>query len=136
MRVAASLGVTAAAAVACAPPAVTRVQDPAGAHRFEILAVGDTTFTMLVSGAPWVRGGQIGLAVDPRRRDALVARFLVQGRQADTAVALVTGQTARVATTHIALLNVPPARVSRFEAFWLGVVAGGALGAAAAILAR
>jgi hypothetical protein len=118
---------------ACAPPRVTHVNDPSSARRFEILDTKDTTFSFLATGAGWVRAGDAGIAVDPRRDDALVARFVVQGRVADTVRALITGQTARVTTSHVALLSSPHSVLLRERAFWLGVVAGGALGAGAAL---
>ena len=121
---------------ACAPPRVTHVTDPSSARRFEILDAKDTTFTFLTPGAPWVREGDAGVAVDPKRNDALVARFVVQKRVADTATALVTGQTTRVATTHVALLASPRSVLLREKAFWLGMLAGGTLGAGAALAAR
>lgn len=134
----AALGAVAVALAtgACATPRVAGVRDPAGARRFEILAVGDSTFSFLAAGAPWVRAGIPGIAVDPRRRDALVARFAVTARVADTATALVTGQTAHVAGFHVALLEAPRPRMSRRQAFWLGVLTGGAFGAAAVTVAR
>jgi hypothetical protein len=59
----------------------------------------------------------------------LVARFVVQGRLVDTATALITGQTSRVATTHIALLDAPRVRTLRQQTFWLGTLFGVLLGA-------
>jgi len=126
----------AAVGCACAPPHVTAVRDPAGARRFEIIDAGDSTFKFIVAGTPWVRGGDVGVAVDPRRRDALVARFVVQTRVADTATALITGQTARVTATHVALLDVPRRRPLTQRAFWWGVFTGGVLGAGTALVIR
>jgi hypothetical protein len=124
------------AAAACAPRRVVQTPDHAGAHRFEILDVGDSTFRFLVVGRPWVRPGVVGIAVDPRRRDALVARFVVQQRVADTASALVTGQTARVTPMHVALLDPPRQRFGARDAFWLGVLSGGVVGTAVTLLMR
>ena len=119
-----ALGLAALGAAACAPPRVTSVRDPAGARRFEIIDVGDSSFRFLAAGTRWVRDGDVGVAVDPRRRDALVAQFVVQRRVADTATALITGQTARVATQHVALLDPPSYRTLRQRPFWWGVLAG------------
>lgn len=124
------------ALAACAPPRVTGVRDPAGARRFEILDAADSTFKFVVTGTKWIRAGQAGIAVDPRRRDALVAQFVVQRRVADTATALITGQTARVAPQHVVLIDPPRTRLVRRRDFWMGVLTGGLLGAGAALTAR
>lgn len=115
--------------------------DPSTALRFEIVEVGDSTFTFLAPAAPWARAGTQGLAVDPRRRDVLVAAFDVLALRGDTAVALVTGQTARVTTDHIALLERPPAppppkRRSYAEGMGAGAAIGLVLGIVAGLLAR
>lgn len=107
--------------------------DPSTAVRFEIVAVGDSTFHLLAPDARWLREGMIGIVVDPRRRDVLVARFTLLGLRADTADALVTGQTMRVSTDHVALVARPapaPQIVRRIERrrFWTGAIVGGALG--------
>jgi hypothetical protein len=127
---AAALGTLSVAA--CASSTYARLPDPASARRFEIVAVGDSTFDFLVGGARWVRTGVVGIAVDPRRRDALVARFVVQRRAGNRAVALVTGQTANVTPGHVALLSPAKRGVLAQRAFWVGLLAGGAAGAAAA----
>ncbi len=107
--------------------------DPATAVRFEIVAAGDSTFQLLAPAHPWLRVGMTGSVVDPRRRDVLVARFTLLGVHADTVDALVTGQTMRVSTDHVALLTRPPVpprvieRVVR-RRFWTGAAVGGALG--------
>jgi hypothetical protein len=120
----------------CAPIRVRGVPDPAGARRFEILDVRDSTFRFLLRGTRWVQAGADGVTVDPQRRDALVARFIVRGRLADTATAVITGQTSRVTSTHVALLDAPPPRVSRRELFWLGALSGSVIGLAAGLAIR
>jgi hypothetical protein len=103
--------------------------DPSTALRFEIVAVSDSTFSFLAAAAPWARTGTQGLAVDPRRRDVLVAAFDVLEQRADTVVALVTGQTARVTTDHVALLERPPVPPPpRRRSFRQGFGTGGAIG--------
>jgi hypothetical protein len=124
------------ASAACAPRRVAGVSDPAGARRFEIIAAGDSTFKFIVAGTRWLRNGDVGVVVDPRRRDVLVARFLVQRRVADTASALITGQTARVTPLHVALLDPPRARLLGQRQFWWGLLTGGLVGAGAAITFR
>lgn len=113
--------------------------DPATAVRFEIVAVGDTTFQLLLSNGAWVRPGMVGIVVDPRRRDVLVARFTLLALRADSGDALVTGQTMPVSTDHVALLArpaVPPRVIRRVEhrRFWTGAAIGAALGLIAGIL--
>ncbi|MBV9879130.1 MAG: hypothetical protein JO180_01485 [Gemmatirosa sp.] len=115
---------------------VSQFPNPAGAHRFEILAVADSTFAFLTGDAPWVRAGLAGISVDPQRRDALVARFVVQRRIGDTATALVTGQTGHLTPSYVALLEPPRVGMVRQRGFWIGLLTGGAAGAATAILAR
>ena len=107
--------------------------DPTTAVRFEVVAVGDSTFQFLAPDARWLREGMMGIVVDPRRRDVLVARFTLLGVRADTADALVTGQTMRVSTDHVALVARPPVApriIRRIERrrFWTGAAVGGALG--------
>ena len=113
--------------------------DPATAVRFEIVSVGDSTFAFLAPNAPWLTAGSSGIAVDPRRRDILVARFRVLTRQMDTATALVTGQTTRLVTEHVALVSRPPAPpivLRRIEQrrFWAGAAVGAVFGVIAGLL--
>lgn len=143
----ASTGSPTAPAATTTAPADTSARrprvDPARAQRFEIVAVGDSTFSFLALRAPWVAAGKRGIAVDPRRRDALVARFEVLARRADTTMALVTGQTQRVTTDLVALLERPPVdtvvradtvRVVRRTSFWTGAAAGVVLGVLGGLL--
>ena len=101
------------------------------AYRFPITAVGDSTFSFEVANNHWVKKGLRGIAVDPQRRDALVARFKVLSVNGGTATALVTGQTTRLSPEHAALIERQPPPFYRRRSFWLGVVVGGAIGAAA-----
>ncbi len=94
------------------------------AVRFEIASAGDSTFSFVVGRTDWVERGRRGIAVDPRRRDALIARFVVIGVDSGQATALVTGQTTRVTTDHVALLVRPPITWFHHEKFWAGAVAG------------
>ena len=102
--------------------------------RFEIIAVSDTTLSFRSGDAHWVRRDQTGSAVDPRRRDALVARFRVVRVRNGVATALVTGQTTAVSTDHVATLREPPRSWFRAPTFWAGLLVGGALGATAALV--
>jgi hypothetical protein len=96
--------------------------------RFFISAVGDTTFTFAVPSDPWVIPGAEGLAIDPARRDSLVARFRVVRVEWGEALAVITGQTTAITTEHVALLRMPEAPWYRRPAFWLGLIAGTGLG--------
>lgn len=104
------------------------------AYRFEIAKVGDSTFTFTFPKAShgWVKPGMEGIAVDPERRDALVARFRILRVKEGSATALVTGATTRVNDRHVALLERPTTPFYRRGTFWLGTVLGAAVGALAA----
>lgn len=97
--------------------------------RFEITQVGDTTFRFSRGTAGWVRIGTTGIAVDPKRRDALVARFRIARIDSGLVTAVITGQTTRVATEHIAVLSVPPKPWWKGITFWAGTVFGVVVGA-------
>jgi hypothetical protein len=108
---------------------------PRDAARFELRPVADTALRLAVAEVRWIRAGLEGIAVDPARGDALVARFRVVRVAADSATGLVTGQTTRLSAQHVALL-VPPTRPWwRVRLFWLGAAGGGILGAALGALA-
>jgi hypothetical protein len=96
--------------------------------RFEITQVGDTTFRFPRGTAAWVTPGRTGIAVDPRRRDVLVARFRVIRIDSGLVTALVTGQTTRVATEHIAVMSEPPKPWYKGITFWGGAVFGTIIG--------
>jgi hypothetical protein len=104
------------------------------AARFQIDSVGDSTFTFGVGEQDWVARRLRGIAVDPRRRDALVARFVVWRVEEGVATALITGETTRLRTEHVAVLRPPPRRWYRETRFWIGTAVGlvaGVLGSAA-----
>ena len=97
--------------------------------RFEITQVGDTTFRFPRGNAGWVKPGEEGTAVDPRRRDALVARFRVARVDSGMVTAVVTGQSTRVATEHIAVMTEPQKPWYKSITFWGGTVLGVVIGA-------
>jgi hypothetical protein len=97
--------------------------------RFEITQVGDTTFRFPRGTAGWVRAGNSGIAVDPRRRDVLVASFRVIRVDSGMVTALVTGQSTRVVTEHIAVMTEPQKPWYKTLTFWGGVVMGVVFGA-------
>lgn len=97
--------------------------------RFEITQVGDSTFRFPRGTASWVKVGTTGIAVDPRRRDVLVARFRVARVDSGLVTAVITGQTTPIATEHIAVLAEPPKPWWKGITFWAGTVFGVVLGA-------
>jgi len=123
----------AALLTAVTAPAALGAQAPDGAVRFEIQAVDDSTFTFAVGPRDWVKPRQRGIAVDPRRRDVLVARFVVWRVDRDTATALITGETTRLSPEHMVLLHPPPPRWFRTSLFWIGAAIGAAAGALSAL---
>jgi hypothetical protein len=104
-----------------------------GDRRFQLVAADDSTVSFLAPREPWVREGMYGIAVDPARRDALVARLYVLARSADTTVALVTGQTTRMSAEYVAIFRRPTTPMLRQQSFWGGLAAGIAVGLGAAI---
>ncbi len=113
-------------------PARARAQETA--CRFEIASVGDSTVLLSTEKHEWVHTGQKGIAVDPMRHDALVARFLILKVDAahKRALAVVTGQTTRLTTTHVALIDRPVKKWYQQPTLWIGAVVGGVIGAVAA----
>lgn len=97
--------------------------------RFFIHTVGDTTFSFSVPSDPWVQPGMVGLAIDPARRDSLVARFRVARVEWGEAMAVITGQTTAVTNTHVAILRLPEPPWYRRKQFWFGLLAGAGVGA-------
>jgi hypothetical protein len=97
--------------------------------RFEITQVGDSTFRFPRGTANWVKPGETGIAVDPRRHDVLVARFRIARIDSGLVTAVVTGQTTRVATEHIAVMTEPQKPWYRTITFWGGTVFGIVVGA-------
>jgi hypothetical protein len=99
--------------------------------RFEITAVGDTSFMFRPGRHTWVSAGQRGIAVDPRRRDVMVARFRVVEVIDGVANAVITGQTTNIATDHVALIVQPDPHWYQRPTFWVGALVGAVIGAVA-----
>lgn len=115
-------------------PVLPRI--PRDASRFEIDAVDDSTATFRVFESLWLRPGLAAYVVDPSHRDALVARLTIIRRDSSSAAALVTSQVARVTTDHVLLVPPPHTPWWRMRAFWLGTLAGSAVGIAATAVIR
>jgi hypothetical protein len=109
---------------------------PRDAPRFEIDSVTDSTAIFRLQEARWVRAGMAGYAVDPARRDAMVARLLIVSRDGESATALVTSQVARVRSDHFLLVVRPEAPWWHARRFWAGAVTGTLVGAGSALLLR
>jgi hypothetical protein len=119
------------AAAMLAAPGCARAQETA--YRFEITHVSDSTIVLATTHHDWVRARQRGIAVDPLRHDALVARFVVLrvDRASGSAVAVVTGQTTQLTPDHVALITRPAKHWYAQPSFWIGAVLGGVIGAVA-----
>ena len=120
-----------ALALACAP---LRVRAQETAYRFEITTVGDSTVSLSTEKHEWVHEGLKGIAVDPMRHDALVARFVILHVDVahKRALAVVTGQTTRLTTAHVALIDRPRTKWYAQPTLWIGAVAGAIVGAVVA----
>ena len=130
-----ALCLTTALALAGARPAAAQgVPENAHTVRFGITSIADSTFTFAVGENAWVARGLRGLAVDPRRNDVLVARFVVLEVKAGEATALITGETTRLVMQHAILLQAPErrhrSRAPTVIAAILGLVLGFAAGKA------
>jgi hypothetical protein len=108
--------------LALAVPATVRAQ--ATGARFAITNVGDSTITFATGSAGWVRKGLNGLAIDPRQRDVLVARFEVLEVREGAALAVITGATRPLTTDDVAVLDEPKPSLVRQRGFWTGLVVG------------
>jgi hypothetical protein len=106
-------------------PGAARAQ--IGTARFDIDSAGDSTVTFTVGAARWVRAGQTGLAVEPRRHDELIARLRIIHVESGTATAVITGQTSRVTAGQVALIRKPAAPFYTVGVFWVGAAVGAAI---------
>jgi hypothetical protein len=96
--------------------------------RFEIVEPTDTSFTIILGDARWVKRGMDGIVVDPRQRDEMVARFSVESVDGRSARAVITGMTTGISTLHMALLSPPRKSWFRQRVFWIGAAVGLAIG--------
>jgi hypothetical protein len=109
---------------------------PRDAARFEIDVVDDSTATFRPVEARWLRTGMFAYAVDPKNRDALVARLRLQTDDGIQITALVTSQVKRVSTTHVLLIPRPIVPWYQAPRFWFGAFLGGMAGVTATVLTR
>jgi hypothetical protein len=118
------------------PPAAASARIPRDAPRFEIESVDDSTATFRAFEARWLKPGMTIHAVDPARRDALVARLRIVRGDSGRLTALITSQVTRVTAEHALIAVKPPTKWYRERRFWWGFVGGGVAGAAGALIAR
>jgi hypothetical protein len=112
-----------AVAVATAVPSCVRAQDRD--VRFAITNVGDTTVTFQAGKMTWIVRSPRAIVVDPRRRDALVARLKVLSVGANgEATAIVTGQAGRITVDHVVIGTEPRSRWFKNPLMWMGTAFG------------
>ena len=93
--------------------------------RFAITNVGDTTVTFQAGKMTWVVRSPKTIVVDPRRRDALVARLRVLSiSSTGEATAVVTAQSGRITTEHVVSAVEPSRRWYRSAYLWMGAAFG------------
>jgi hypothetical protein len=93
--------------------------------RFAITNVGDTTVTFQAGKLTWIVRSPRAIVVDPRRRDALVARLRVLSVAANgEATAMVTAQSGRITTDHVVIATEPSTRWYRSPLLWMGTAFG------------
>ena len=109
---------------------------PRDAARFSIASTNDSMVTFNAAEVTWLRVGMRGHAVDPARRDALIARLTIVRVDTAGVTASITGQVSQVGTTHVVLVARPRTSWWHQRLFWTGATAGAALGAAVAVVAR
>ena len=100
--------------------------------RLTITEVGDSTFSFDAANLRWIKPGARGMAVDPKRRDALVARFAVLRVANGRATAVITGETTELSPEHVVVMEAPIRPWYRSSLFWGGATFGMLLG----VLAR
>ena len=115
-------------AVSCSLASAGRLRAQTAYVRFDIVSVEDTTFNFATTGSGWVKPSRTGIVVDPLHGDELIAKFRVTRAHKGTATGIVTGQTARLSLTDVALLTQPHPLFLTRPWFWIGVVAGGVIG--------
>ncbi len=117
-----------AVVVACALTTPARLRAQTAYVRFDIISIDDTTFTFATTGSSWVKASRTGIVVDPLHGDELIAKFRVSKAHKGSAMGIVTGQTARLSGSDVALLTQPHPLFLTRPWFWIGVVAGGVIG--------
>jgi hypothetical protein len=111
------------AVIALVLPARAQAQDRD--VRFTITNVGDTTVTFQAGKMTWIVRSPRAIVVDPRRRDALVARLRVLSVAANgEATAMVTAQSGRITTDHVVIATEPNTRWYRNPLLWMGTAFG------------
>ncbi len=117
-------------------PIAAAARIPRDAARFEIDAVDDSTARFRPLESRWLRTGMLAIVVDSKNRDALVARVRIIAVDSTSVTALVIGQVGRVTTDHFLLVAHPKTPWWHDRRFWIGALAGGAIGTAVTRVAR
>lgn len=114
----------------------TPARIPRDAARFPIERITDSTATIRLEEARWVKAGMPAWVVDASRGDALVARLRVTSRDSAEATALVLSQAAVVRQSHVLLVAHPTPSWWKRGSFWSGTALGAALGLGASALGK
>lgn len=109
---------------------------PRDAARFPIARITDSTATIRLEEARWVRPGLPAWVVDASRGDALVARLRVVSRDSVEATALLLSQAAAVRQTHMLVVAHPSPSWWKRGSFWSGAAVGAAFGVGVGTLGR
>ena len=109
---------------------------PRDAARFPIERITDSTATIRLEEARWVKAGLPAWVVDASRGDALVARLRVTSRDSLEATALVLSQAAAVRNTHMLVVAHPTPSWWKRGSFWSGAAVGAALGVGVGALGK
>jgi hypothetical protein len=109
---------------------------PRNAWRFAVVELTDSTVRFDASDARWLRPGMIGYAVDPSKKDALVASLSLMGTGGREYKALITGQREPVDSTHIVVFLRPDTPWWRTKHYWGGFVIGVVVTTVAALAAK
>ncbi len=119
-----------ACSVAIAPsqPVVANGRATREAWRFDISSTNDSTVTVAVRDAKWLKSGMHALAVDPAKHDTLVATLTIVRADSTGFQALITGQLRPVDTSHVVVVEPKRPSLLMRRDFWKGA-AGGALAA-------
>jgi hypothetical protein len=96
--------------------------------RFLVSEVRDSLVEFQQGTAKWIKRGKLGIAVDPARRDALIAQLRIDRVAGGMVTAVVTGQTQPLSADHVVILDEPPPPWYRRMALWAGLAVGAALG--------
>jgi hypothetical protein len=105
-----------------------RVEAQERGVRFLVSQVRDSVVEFQQGTAKWIKRGKLGFAVDPARRDALVAQLRIDRVAGGMVTAVVTAQSQPLSTDHVVILDQPPPAWYKRLSLWAGLAVGAALG--------